>query len=332
MDVMKYLSERIIMVEKELNRWVPQNTKPVELTKAARHLLIAGGKRLRPCLLLISCEAVGGRTRDAMEAAAALELLHNFTLIHDDIMDHDEFRRNVKTVHMIWGEPIAIIAGDALFAKVFEALTRNVSRLKLDKAAAVEVFDTVSKASFEVCSGQAKDMILAKRKSVKEAEFLEMISGKTGALTEASTKIGAILGKGTARQVKALANYGRLLGVAFQIRDDVLGITGKENKFGKPVGSDIREGKRTLIVIKALSTAKGRDRKTLLSALGNENSSESEIKAAVEVLRKSGSIDYATRKSEDLVSKAKSQLKTLHDSDAKEVLMKIADFVVKREF
>ncbi len=332
MDVMKYLSERIAVVEKELNSWVPPGTQPAELTKAARHLLDAGGKRLRPCLVMVSCEAVGGKSKDAIEAAAALELLHNFTLIHDDIMDHDEFRRNVKTVHMIWGEPIAIIAGDALFAKVFEALTGNVRRLKLDKASAVEVFDTVSKASFEVCSGQAKDMLLAKSKSVKEAEFLDMISGKTGALTEASTKIGAILGKGTARQVKALANYGRLLGVAFQIRDDVLGVTGQKSKFGKPIGSDIREGKRTLIAIRALSIVKGLEKKTLLRVLGNENSSGSEIKAAIEILRKSGSIDYASRKSEELVSKAKSQLNVLPDSDAKEVLVKIADFVVKREF
>lgn len=326
-----YLTERIKVVEKEMNRWVPSNLEPKLLSKAARHLLQAGGKRLRPGLLLTSCEAAGGESGDAIEAAVALELLHNFTLIHDDIMDHDQFRRNVKTVHVLWGEPMAIIAGDALFAKVFEALTANVKRLKLNAAAAAEVFDTVSKASFEVCQGQAKDMILAEQRNVTEKEYMEMVRGKTGALTEAATKIGALLGKGTPAQVKALANYGRYLGVAFQIRDDVLGVSGEQKKFGKPIGSDIREGKRTLMVIKALSVVKGKDRKKLLNALGDRKASEAAIRAAIGVLKDSGSIVYASEKAEELVSEAKSQLKVLPESDAKEVLLKVADFVIKRE-
>jgi geranylgeranyl diphosphate synthase type I len=332
MDVLKYLSERIQLVEKELDRWVPAAEKPKELVGAARHLIQAGGKRLRPGLLLTSCEAVGGKVGDAIEAAAAVELLHNFTLIHDDIMDHDEFRRNVKTVHMLWGEPMAIIAGDALFAKVFQALSANVRRLKLDGFAATEVFNTMSIASFEVCRGQALDMILARQKVVKEKEYLCMVGGKTGALTEASTKIGAILGEGTPKQVQALANYGFSSGVAFQIRDDVLGISGVQEKFGKPIGSDIREGKRTLMVIHALSSVENRKRKILLRALGNKKASEAGIKAAIEVLEDSGSVEYASNRADELIADAKSQLKVLPRSNAREVLFKVADFVIKREF
>jgi geranylgeranyl diphosphate synthase type I len=275
---------------------------------------------------------VGGRARDVVETAAALEMLHNFTLIHDDIMDHDEFRRNVKTVHVMWGEPMAIIAGDALFAKVFEALSANVRRLELDGATAAEIFKAVSLASFEVCQGQAEDILLAERKDVAEKEYLEMISKKTGALTEASTKIGAILGKGNSKQVRALARYGRLLGMAFQLRDDVLGVSGEHRKLGKPIGSDIREGKRTLVVIKALSTLRGKKREILLKALGNPRASNREIAAAIEVLKMSGSIDFAVGKAKELSSHAKSRLEALPESDAKKALLKIADFVIQREF
>jgi geranylgeranyl diphosphate synthase type I len=227
---------------------------------------------------------------------------------------------------------MAIIAGDALFSKVFEALSANAKRLKLDGATTAEIFNTVSAASFEVCQGQAEDIILAERKTVTEMEYLEMVAKKTGALMEASTKIGAILGRGSHKQIRALARYGRLLGVAFQLRDDILGVSGAEKKFGKPIGSDIREGKRTFIVIKALSSVKGRDRKNLLKALGNREASDKEIKMAIGVLRDSGSVEYASKKAKGLSLKAKSQLKVLPESDAKEVLLRIADFVVQRGF
>lgn len=332
MDILKCLGESAALVEREMDRWIPTNTKPQVLAKATRHLIEAGGKRLRPCLTLTSCEAVGGKRKDAIEAAAALELLHNFTLIHDDIMDHDEFRRNVKTVHILWGEPIAIIAGDALFAKVFEAAAANAKRLKLNSERTVELFNTLSRASFELCQGQALDMIFEKRGEVTESEYMSMISGKTGALTEAATKVGALLGNASKKQFEALANYGRLLGVAFQIQDDVLGVWGKQEKFGKPIGSDIREGKRTLIIVRAMATASGTDRKNLLAAFGKSKATDADIKRAIESLKNSGAIDYVAKRARKLVADAKAKLKVLPGSDAKEALIGLADFVIEREF
>jgi geranylgeranyl diphosphate synthase type I len=328
----KYLKERAIMVEAEIDRWFPRKIEPEVLAKASRHLLLAGGKRLRPCLVLASCEAVGGKAKDAIEAAAALELLHNFTLIHDDIMDRDKFRRNVKTVHMLWGEPIAIIAGDALFAKVFEALAANAGRLKLSSERTVELFDTISRASFEICQGQALDMLFEGRRNITEAEYLNMIGSKTGALLEASNKVGALLGGGSPKEVKALAEYGRLVGMAFQIRDDLLGVVGEQKKFGKPIGSDIREGKRTMVVLQALKAASKEDRKKLLRAFGNKKASWAELKQGIEVLKDSGALDYAAGKAHRFVSRAKSKLDILKDSEAKQFLLKLADFTVEREF
>jgi geranylgeranyl diphosphate synthase type I len=320
------------MVEKEIDRWFPRGVKPEVLAKASRHLLEAGGKRLRPCLVLASCEAVGGRAKDAIEAAAALELLHNFTLIHDDIMDRDEFRRNVKTVHVLWGEPIAIIAGDALFAKVFEALAANADRLKLPAERVVELFNTISRASFEICQGQALDMLFERRRDITEAEYLRMIGSKTGALLEASTRIGALLGNGGPEQVKALAEYGRLVGTAFQIRDDLLGIVGEREKFGKPIGSDVREGKRTIVILRALKVISKKDRRKLLSVLGSEKASRTEIEQAIDVLKRSGALDYSVEKAREFVAQAKSKLGVLPDSEAKQFLLELADFTVEREF
>ncbi len=332
MDLLKYMEERARMVERELDRWVPRGLEPEILARATRHLFEAGGKRLRPCLALTACEAVGGRAEDALEAAAAIELLHNFTLIHDDIMDQDDFRRNVKTVHVLWGVPVAVISGDALFAKVFEAVSANAKRLGLEGARVVELFDTVSKASFEICQGQVLDMLFEKRADVSEAEYMSMISGKTGALLEASTKVGALLGRGEPDQVRALAEYGRLIGLAFQMRDDVLGVAGQQEKFGKPIGSDVREGKRTLIVVRALATAAQEDKSTLLRAFGKRDASEAELKAAIGALQRAGAINHVAERARELVAQAKSKLRVLPESSAREVLSELADFTIKRDF
>lgn len=320
------------MVEPEVNRWVPGKIQPDVLAKAMRHLIEAGGKRLRPCLAMTACEAVGGKKEDAIETAAALELFHNFTLIHDDIMDHDEFRRNVKTVHVIWGEPIAIIAGDALFAKVFEAAATNASRLGVSPERTVELFKTLSRASFELCQGQVLDMLFEKRGDVTEEEYMRMISGKTGALTEAATKVGALLGNAPEKKVLALSSYGRLIGIAFQMQDDVLGVLGKQEKFGKPIGSDIREGKRTLIIIKALTSASETEKRILLRAYGNSHATNEEIREAIEVLKSVGAVEYVAERARKMVAEAKMKLNILPDSQAKEALIGIADFVVEREF
>ncbi|TES83728.1 MAG: polyprenyl synthetase family protein [Hadesarchaea archaeon] len=332
MDVLKHMEERARMVEREIDRWVSRGLEPEILARATRHLLEAGGKRLRPCLALTACEAVGGKAEDALEAAAAIELLHNFTLIHDDIMDQDEFRRNVKTVHILWGVPVAVIAGDALFAKVFEALAANAKRLGLEGARVVELFDAVSKASFEICQGQVLDMLFEGRADVSEAEYMRMVSGKTGALLEASMKVGALLGKGEPEQVRALAEYGRLIGLAFQMRDDVLGVAGEQEKFGKPIGSDVREGKQTLIVVRALATAQQEDKSTLLRALGKQDASEAELKTAIDVLKRAGAIDYVAERARELIAQAKSKLKALPESRAREILSELADFTIKRDF
>lgn len=331
MDLVKYLKKRSETVNEKINELLPEDFNPPILANSTRHLIKAGGKRLRPVLAIVSCEAVGGEESDVVEAAAALELLHTFTLIHDDIMDRDEFRRGVETVHYAWDESTAIVAGDALFAKVFEAVVENASNQNLSTERVTELVDTVSKASFEICRGQALDMEFEKREIVPEAEYMNMIEQKTGALFEASTKVGALLGDSSQEEVEALAEYGRLVGIAFQIHDDVLGVSGDPEKVGKPIGSDIQEGKCTLIITHALSTVSGEDKEFLLGVLGDEEATEEDIEKAIKILGESESINFAKSKARELVEKAKSRLEAIPDSKAKEFLIELADFSIKRE-
>lgn len=207
----------------------------------------------------------------------------------------------------------------------------NAKRRGLSPSHTIELFDTISRASFEICQGQALDVTLEGRVQVKESEYMEMVSRKTGALMEASTKVGALLGGGKPREVGALAKYGRLIGMAFQIQDDMLGVVGEQEKFGKPVGSDIQKGKRTLIVVHALKTASRRDQAEFLHTLGNEDASKAEIRRTISILRKTGAIDYAARRARELVEEAKSKLGVLRDSKAKRFLLELADFTIGRE-
>ncbi|KXB01229.1 hypothetical protein AKJ41_02260 [candidate division MSBL1 archaeon SCGC-AAA259O05] len=331
MDVLSYLQEKSEIVDEEIDRLIPEDMKPEEFAESTRYLIEAGGKRLRPVLTLTAAEAVGGNSRKVVKSAAAMEILHTFTLVHDDIMDQDDFRRGAKTTHKVWNEAMAINAGDALFAKVFRALTENVKSEALSLDETVQLFDTISETSFEICQGQAMDLGFEKRKKVTESEYLKMVGKKTGALIEASTKTGAILGRGEPNEVKALADYGRLLGIAFQIHDDFLGVAGEQEKVGKPVGSDIREGKWTFLTVHAYEKASQEDRKDLQEVLGKSDATDEELDRVIEIFRRTGAIDFARSKSKDLVEQAKSKLDVIPDSESKDFLLELANFSVERE-
>lgn len=331
LNISEYLREWTGSVDEQIDELISKRVKPKVLSEASRHLIEAGGKRLRPCLTLASCESVGGSPRDALKTAAAIELLHTFTLVHDDIMDQDGFRRDVETVHRVWGQPTAIIAGDALFAKVFEAISENAGDQDLSSERAINLFDAISEAVFKVCQGQALDMEFEDRVEVAEAEYLEMAEKKTGALFEASTKSGALLGRGSPEEVEALTRYGRLLGIAYQIRDDVLGIMGEQERIRKPVGSDIRDGKLTLIVIYALNSASKKDRRNLLQILKEEGASESQVNEAISILNKTGAVNFAEAKAREIIDEAKSELEGIPPSEARRFLFELAEFSIERE-
>lgn len=331
MDVLNYLRKKAKIVDEEIDKLIPTDMEPEELANSTRHLIEAGGKRVRPVLTLTAAEAVGGDSHKVVKSAAAMEILHTFTLVHDDIMDQDDFRRGIKTTHKVWNETMAINTGDALFAKVFRALTENAKSENLSLDETIQLFDTVSETSFEICQGQALDLMFEKRKKVTESEYLEMVEKKTGALIKASTKTGAILGEGEPKMVKALGEYGRLLGIAFQIHDDLLGIAGTQEKVGKPIGSDIREGKWTFLTVHAYENASQKDRGTLREILGKSKATDEELNMVIEIFKKTKAIDFAKSKSRELIKKAKKKLEVIPDSESKDFLLELADFTIERE-
>lgn len=330
--LLEELSETTKAVNQVINKMFAEKPEPKNLYDASKHLIDAGGKRLRPFLVLESCELVGGRRENALPVAAAIEFLHNFTLVHDDIMDRDDKRRGVPTVHTLWGIPIAITAGDMLFAKAYEAVLSSLKFIKAPPRRILKVLDLITKATITICEGQALDMMFEEREIVTEKEYYDMIGKKTAALLETSSKAGAIIGGGKSYQVRRLGQFAHYSGLAFQIADDILGLTADEKVLGKPVGSDVREGKRTIIVIHALAHANEAQRKQIYSVLGNKEASIKDIEEAVRTIHSLGSIDYASKKAEKLVENAKNQLRQFPQSPAKEILLNLADYIVSRKY
>jgi len=314
------ISKRSLIIEEEIRKYL-KIEEPEELYKASFHLISAGGKRLRPVLTLISAEAIGEDYRRILPAAVAIEIIHNFTLIHDDIMDKDELRRNVPTVHVKWDEPTAILAGDTLFAKAFLAITEcDVQAENIIRASRM-----LADVCINICEGQYLDMSFEKRNKISEEEYIDMVKKKTAMLIAASCSIPAVLFGKDKKVVDVLWNFGLLSGTAFQIHDDVLDVIGGE-KIGKDWCSDIVEGKKTLVIIKAMESGIN------LKIFGKGNAGNEEKKKAVEKLIECGAIDYAKLKAKSYLNEAKSCLSFLNESPARNLLEEIADYLILREY
>jgi len=234
---------------------------PKDLTEGCRYVLAGGGKRVRGALVLLSCEAVGGRARDALNTGLAVETLHNFTLVHDDIMDNAPARRGRPTVHTRWDVNNALLVGDVLVGLAFAML------LKTRTAQPRRLVELLTRGLLDVCEGQALDLEFSHRSDVTVDEYFHMIEKKTGRLFGTAAELGAAVGGGSAREAAALRAFGHHLGRAFQIQDDLLDVTADRRRFGKAIGGDIMEGKRTFLMLKALERARGKDRAYLRRAL-----------------------------------------------------------------
>ena len=315
-----YLEKNADIIDKVIHRYF--GDVHGDLFQASAHLLLAGGKRLRPAVVILAADAVRrGSSDDLIPAALALELTHNFTLIHDDIMDGDVVRRGVPTVHVVWDEPTAILAGDVLYAKAFEFICLSDA----GDAAKVRATKMLARTCTEICDGQSMDMAFEKRSDVSELEYLEMVSKKTGVLYGASAAIGGILAGATPVQADALYQFGVNSGVAFQIQDDLIDLFANTEKSGKDRASDIREGKQTLIAIKARE--KGLDlapyRRDLTGA---------EIDDLIARLEDAGVIDAVRATAVERATVAKEALSILPQSEEKRLLAEIVDYFIDRSF
>jgi geranylgeranyl diphosphate synthase type I len=306
--------------------------KPEALYEASKHIIAAGGKRLRPYLVVKSCELVGGDPESAVPFASALEVLHNFTLIHDDIMDNDNIRRGAPTVHTLWGEPIAIASGDLLFAKVYQAMLEPAVNETLPFEKVINCIKRVTEATINLCEGQVLDISYPNVRDVSEEDYIFMVGGKTSALFKACAEVGAIMGGGTPDEVARLGAFAWNAGIAFQIVDDILGVTSEEETLGKPVGSDLREGKKTLILIHALERASPAERDAIEKVLGVNDAAAHNIAVAEKALRSTGGIDFAKVRAREYTENSKANLEPFPESQAKRDLLELIEFFTERAF
>lgn len=302
------------------------------LFEPMRHVVAAGGKRIRPTLCLLAHEAVGGRAEDALPTAVGIEFLHTFTLVHDDIMDKALVRRSRPTLGALWGDEVAMTVGDALFALAFDAFTAQAEVRGMDPARVLPVVREASRVSMDLAHGQAMDLLQAKRSDVTVAEYVGMIRLKTGVLLEFSLRAGARLAGADRATVDALSRFGGPLGVAFQIRDDLLDLVGDPRRLGKPQGGDVRTGKRTLMVAHAFEHSAQATRLAAILDLPPEETGDAEVREAIRILEAAGSLAFARAQAEAHLREAKEALRHLSGRSSElEALAGIADYVLHRE-
>ena len=320
------------MMEEELERRAALVTATIEkllpvmhprgLYEASRHLVDSGGKRLRPSMLLLAAEAAGGEALALAPAAVSIELVHNFTLIHDDIMDNADVRRGRSAVHKIWGQSGAILAGDTLYSKAFQVLGMTAASPERILGA----MNMLSRTCTAICEGQWLDMEFESKDRVTENEYMEMIEKKTGVLYGASAGMGALLAGAPLEVVRALDEFGRLTGMGFQLQDDVIDLLTPEEVSGKKQGGDLIEGKKTLIMIHAFAND------IVVPVFSKKDASAEEIFRSISILEGSGSIEYARSRAEEMVAQGKRALDVLPPSSAKETLLELADYMIRRRY
>jgi len=325
-DVKKYVSfynkERKI-IDRKLSVALKRRN-PSSLYEPASYILESSGKRLRPLLVLLSAKAVGGKIKNFYNAALSVEMLHNFTLVHDDIMDNADLRRGNLTIHKKYNLNTAILAGDILAAVAYEFLLKDC------KVNAKQALDSFTKGLVEVCEGQSLDTEFETRKNVSLPEYIYMIEKKTAALARMCCELGAYLANGSKEDIKALSNYGKYLGIAFQIQDDLLDIMADKFEFGKRIGGDLIEGKKTFLFIEALEKAKRKDKDDLLKVIANKGIKENQVEYYKKLYEKLGVIEDAKLAIRSYTNKALRSINMLSNKSEVEIFYWLADSLIKR--
>lgn len=299
-----YLNEKIKVKE------------PVNLYEPIHYILQIGGKRLRPVLTLMTCELFDGNIKEAYDAALAIEVFHNFTLIHDDIMDNASIRRGKKTVHKKWDLNTGILSGDAMMILAYQCFENYEAPIFK------KLLKLFNKTSLEVCEGQQLDLDFETRKDVTIAEYLKMITYKTSVLVAAAMKMGVIIAKGKNEEADKIYDFGLNLGIAFQLQDDYLDAFGDSKVFGKQIGGDITENKKTFLYLKALEVCANEDKGKLLDLYNSNHNNERKVEKVTQLFLKNKLPEITIKEIEFYTSKAFKILEKLSISEEKKLILK----------
>jgi len=316
---------------KEIEKYISTclSCEPKEVYRMLLPYILRGGKRIRPVLMVLCCKAVGGDGAKTIKPAGILEMFHNFSLIHDDIADSSQFRRGEPTLHVSHGIPIAMNSGDALYT----LLLNEMILLDIEPAKLIRI-EKMFLATFQkVVEGQGIELEWERigRFDISEEEYLSMIDGKTSSLIGASCEMGALLGGADEKTCRRLSRFGKDIGAAFQIHDDVLNVTGTFEKYKKEIGGDITEGKRTLMVGHCLERCEPEEGEMLKKILSSHTQDKAEINAVIALFNKYGSIKYAKGKAAKFVTDAEAEISKLKESEEQKALRALCDYVISRE-
>ncbi len=301
---------------------------PKGLYEPVNYIMNLGGKRMRPILVLMGCEMFDGNKEDALPAAFSVELFHNFSLLHDDIMDEAPLRRGQPAVHIKYDESTAILSGDVMMNWAIEFM------MKCPEDKQLKLINVFNKGAIEVCEGQMSDMSFEKMTTVNVDQYMQMIAQKTGALLGISIQLGAIIGGANDREAEYLREFGRNIGIAFQIQDDILDTFGDPGKFGKKVGGDIAQNKKTLLLIKAQELANAQQKSELNSWLEkNDPKQESQKIEAVTKLYEAIKVrEFAEGLKSDYLEAAYQNLEKVNlENIKKQPISDFAKFLMTRE-
>ncbi len=314
------------LVEDKLN-YIVKDKEPKVLYEPFHYLITGGGKRIRPILSMIACGAINGKPADALDCGLAIEIMHNFTLAHDDIMDKSPIRRGRPTVHEKWDDATAILAGDVMMGWGYKLLA-DTNKYSTSH----QIHASYTKALIDVCEGQAFDVEFNENTNTNIDDYFKMIELKTSRLLECSVEMGAYVGDATEAEVKALNLYAKYLGYAFQLQDDLLDLTANEAEFGKSIGQDIQEGKKTYMILFAKENIiEDTDRILMQNFFDNNGLSKDFVPAMKDLLVRTG----ATKSSQELIDKyflkSKESLSDIKDSEYKDMLLWLLDSLNNRK-
>ncbi|MHC1565997.1 MAG: polyprenyl synthetase family protein [Candidatus Syntropharchaeales archaeon] len=327
MTIIEELSEYRELFERSYPRYLTGRTPEIHY-KIMIELMERGGKRLRPVLSMLSTELVGGRVEDVIPVAVALELFHNSTLLHDDIEDDSMLRRGKPTMHRIYGMPLALNAGDGLYGLSYEILLECRAIHGLERS--WKIFSSFARMHVALVEGQAMDISFRSQPDIDEAWVIELLRKKTGALFGASAYCGAIAGGADESIASDLFKMWENVGIAFQIRDDLLNLIGEEEKYGKKIGDDISEGKPTLILMHAMKNGSNAERERIIESL-NRPYNEKQIRDVIKIFEKTNAFEYAKDVADSFLREIFSIADRIPPSRERELMVKLAKYVVERE-
>ena len=351
MDINLYLKEKKEVIDSVLEKYIPRkfNERTLrnilgkekysfDIDSANRAIsepvwdfLDRGGKRWRPALFMLLTEALGGDTEKVLDFVALIEFIHNGTIIIDDIEDNSSLRRGKKCLHKIYGEDIAINAGNAIYFIPLKIIMDS----DLDTSVKEKAFEIYSQEMINLHFGQAMDIFWHKggNRGITEKQYLQMVSFKTGTLARLSARLAALLSGKDEKTEKILGKMAETIGIGFQIQDDILDITAKERKkFGKAFGNDITEGKRSLMVIRVLERGEEKDKKRLIEILDSHTKDKNLINEAIKIIEKYDAVNYATNLDRKMLKDAwKEAEKVLKESEAKKTLQSFMEYLIERD-